>query len=104
MKKLTVSLILVCLCAFAAWAGELTGYISDAKCGAAHMDGSEASIKCVKGCVKGGQAPVLVTADKKVIKISNPAKVQDEHLGQKVTVTGDVAGDTLTIDTIKKAA
>ncbi|MCS6954087.1 MAG: hypothetical protein RMK57_16460 [Bryobacterales bacterium] len=91
------------LWAVTASASEWTGYISDAKCGAAHADGSEKSIKCVQACVKGGQAPVFVTAaDKKVLKIANADKVK-EHLGHKVKVTGSLKGDTLTIDTIAMA-
>jgi hypothetical protein len=87
-----------------AWAEEWTGVISDAKCGKAHADASAKSQKCVEGCVKGGQAPVLVTGDH-VLKIddASKAKVMD-HLGQKVTIDGSVHGDTVTIDSIKAAS
>ncbi len=101
-------LLLACLLAVAllgatavaqqAW----TGYISDAHCGAQHMDGSKASIDCVTSCVKGGQAPIFVTADKKILKITDTAKVM-AFLGQKVTVTGKLAGENLTIASIKAA-
>jgi len=106
MKKLLFCLALaVTLLAATAMAGEMTGYISDAKCGAAHSDGSEKSVNCVKGCVKGGTPPVFVTSDKKVLKIdaASKDKVMD-HLGHKVTVTGSVEGDTLTIESIKMAS
>jgi hypothetical protein len=100
MKKLSFAFCLVALSAMTAMAGEWTGWISDAKCGAAHTDGSEKSINCVKGCVKGGAAPVFVVEkDKKVLKIANADKVMD-HLGHKVKVTGKVDGDTLTIDSV----
>ncbi|MBC7924441.1 MAG: hypothetical protein H7039_02185 [Bryobacteraceae bacterium] len=84
------------------FAGEWTGTISDAKCAKAHADASEKSMSCVKGCVKGGQAAVFVTGDK-VIKIGNQDKVT-EHLGHKVTVTGNLEGDTLTIASVKMAS
>ena len=106
MKKLSVVFTLALfLLALTATAGEWTGHISDAKCGAAHSDGSEKSVNCVKGCVKGGAAAVFVTADKTVLKIDaeSQAKVMD-HLGHKVTVTGSVDGDTLTIDSVKMAS
>jgi len=85
-----------------AFAAEYTGFISDVHCGASHMDGSQKSIDCVKSCVKGGHAPVFVTMDKKVLKIADASKVQD-FLGLKVMATGTLAGDTLTIDTVKAA-
>jgi hypothetical protein len=103
MKKLSVVFTLALfLLAMTAMADEWTGHISDSKCGAAHNDGSEKSIGCVKSCVKGGAAAVFVTADKKVLKIdeASQAKVMD-HLGHKVTVTGSIDGDTLKIDSVK---
>lgn len=99
LQALCLSLTLF---AFGAAADQWTGYISDSKCGAAHSDGSEKSAACVKACVKGGQDPVFVTADKKVLKISDKSKVMD-FLGKKVEVTGSLEGDTLRIDTVKAA-
>jgi hypothetical protein len=101
MRKLVfVFALTFTLCAVSAMAGEWTGAISDSKCAAAHADGSEKSIKCVQACVKGGQKPVFVTADKKVLQIANPEKVM-EHLGHRVTVTGNVSGETLTVESVK---
>ena len=96
MKKLVVAFSLFALGAFAE---ELKGTISDAKCGKAHADASEKAMKCVNACVKGGQAAVLVVGDK-VYKIADTSKVQ-EHLGHKVIVNGSVSGDTVTIDSVK---
>ena len=96
MKRLA---IVISLSAMAAFAAEWKGTISDAKCGAAHADASQKSMNCVKGCVKGGQAPVLVS-DGKVYKIADASKVQD-HLGQKVVVTGSMNGDTVTVDSVR---
>ena len=80
-----------------AFAADYTGYISDASCGAKHMDGSKASIDCVSSCVKGGQAPVFVSMDKKIYKLSDASKVSS-LLGQKVTLTGTMKGDTVTVE------
>ena len=89
---------IVALFAASAFAAEWKGTISDAKCGAAHADASEKSMKCVNACVKGGQKAVLVS-DGKVIQIANQDKVT-EHLGHKVTVSGKLEGETLTVDTV----
>ena len=89
----------VALFAACAFAGEWKGVISDAKCGAAHADASEKSMKCVNGCVKGGQKAVLVS-DGKVMQIANQDAVS-QHLGHKVTVSGKLDGDTVTVDSVK---
>ena len=99
MKRLALSFALLSVAAFAS---EWTGYISESKCGATHQDGSAKSIACVKSCIKGGAAPVLVT-DGKVVKIANTDKVPEALYGLKVNVTGDLAGDALTISTIEAA-
>jgi hypothetical protein len=91
------------LCSYSFAADSWTGVISESKCGLKHADAdtNEKSANCVKGCVKGGAAPVLVTGGKVVqIDKASHAKVMD-HLGHKVTVTGKLTGDTLTIDTVK---
>lgn len=89
------------LFAVSAMAEKYSGTISDAKCGMAHADASEKSMKCVQGCVKGGQAPVLVV-DGKVYKIADDSKdkVMD-HLGHKVEVDGKLDGETITIKSVK---
>lgn len=95
MKKLTF-VALFAACAFAA---EWKGTISDAKCGVAHADASEKAMKCSQACVKGGQAAVFVS-DGKVLKIANQDKVT-AHVGHKVTLTGKLDGDTITVDDVK---
>ena len=95
MKKFAFT-ALFAACAFA---GEWKGTISDSKCAANHADASEKSAACVQKCVKGGGQAVLVS-DGKVLKIANQDKVM-EHLGHKVTVTGDVEGETVTVASIK---
>ncbi|MCP5110434.1 MAG: hypothetical protein GY953_06325 [bacterium] len=104
MKAATLLVVLSLVMFFAfAETGEWTGHISDAKCGANHADHSEKSIKCVQGCVKGGQAAVFVTEDGKVVKISNPDKVKG-HLGHQVKVAGSMADGSLTVNTVEHVA
>lgn len=91
---------MLALFAMSAFGADIKGTISDAKCGKAHADASEKSMKCVAGCVKNGSAPVLVTEDGKILKIADAAKVSD-HLGHKVVVTGEVEGDTVTVASVK---
>src|SRR5215470_8447623 len=100
MKKIA----LVSLFAMSAFAASWTGYISDAGCGAKHADGSDKSMKCVQGCVKGkGAAPVFVVGDK-VYKIDDASKdkVMD-HLGHKVTIDGKLDGETVSVADVKMA-
>ncbi len=97
MKKLTFA---IALFACSAFAGQWTGFISDSHCGAKHTDASGAG--CVKKCIKGGAKAVFVTSDNKVLSIANPDKVADLE-GQKVTVTGKLAGDSLTVKSAKAA-
>ena len=96
MKKITI----LALFAMSAFGADIKGTISDAKCGKAHADASEKSMKCVNACIKNGTAPVLVTEDGNILKIADAAKVAD-HLGHKVIVTGTVDGDTVEIASVK---
>ena len=100
MTRLAVAFVLVLsLFALSAAAGEWTGWISDSKCAA---KGAKAEHQgCAQKCVKGGAAPVLVS-EGKVLKIDDASKVQD-HIGHKVTVSGKLEGDTVTIDSVKMA-
>ena len=78
-------------------ADEWTGYISDSKCGA--KGAKDEHGECAAKCVKGGASPVFVT-DGKVYKIDDSSKVQD-HIGHKVTITGELKGDTLQVQDVK---
>ena len=102
MKKFAFAVVLgATLCSYGIAADSWTGVISDAKCGAGHKDAdtNAKSAKCVQACVKGGQAPVLVS-EGKVYKIADASKVTD-HLGHKVVVTGELNGDTIQVDSVK---
>ena len=83
--------------ALTAVADEWTGYISDSKCGAKGAKDEHA--ECAAKCVKGGASPVFVT-DGKVYKIDDASKVQD-HIGHKVTITGELKGETVQVQDVK---
>lgn len=104
MKKLTLGCILV-FSAFsvAASAEQMTGYISDAHCGAKHSSPSAANTQCVEKCLKGGADPVLVS-DGKVIKLEGDSKDKaKEYAGKDVTIDGSMDGDLLKITSISEA-
>jgi hypothetical protein len=100
MKKLSFTAALFAMGAFAeTW----TGTISDANCGAKHVDASEKSQACAKSCVKRGAAAVFIVGDK-VIKFDDSSKAKIADLvGQKVVITGDLKDDTVTVATVKAA-
>jgi hypothetical protein len=100
MKKIFLAMLL--LVSVSLYAGDpikVTGYVGDDHCGS--KSGPDHA-NCAKQCVKGGAKPVLVVG-KKVYTISNPEKLS-ELIGDKVDVTGQVDGDTITIEKVSKAA
>jgi hypothetical protein len=110
MKLFMTALLLSTFAAMSAFAGEFTGYVSDTKCAASNSKKGAASEwvqpaafeQCAKQCVHDGSAPVFVTADNKIVKISPEAMAKVmPMLGHKVTLTGKIDGDTLvSVDTI----
>ncbi|HWB86888.1 MAG TPA: DUF5818 domain-containing protein [Bryobacteraceae bacterium] len=102
MKKFVFLLAVATGLSLSAMAAEWTGYIADQACagkqGAKAASASHAA--CAAKCIKGGSEAVLVTADGKVYKIADQAKVVD-HAGQKVTLTGTMDGDSIKVDSVK---
>lgn len=83
-----------------AFAGEWTGWLSDAKCAA---NGAKAAHKgCAVKCVEGGQPVVFVTDDKKVFKLDSADKVKS-LVGDKVLLSGTLEGETIKVSAAKKA-
>jgi len=78
----------------------LTGYISDSKCGAMHMDNG---LGCVRKCLENGYLPVFVDAQKKVWAIENPYAVKD-YYGYNVKIAAKVnpSGKSVYVDKITK--
>jgi len=100
---MTKTFFLTLTFAAASFAGEWTGFISDASCGAANAKATAEAKECAQRCVKGGAAPVFVTGDNKVINIANPDKVK-ALVGEKVKVTGSLDKGTLKVESIAKAS
>jgi|SRR5581483_11405620 len=91
--------IVLCLLApVGAAAADFSGYIIDQACASKPaMKGNEA---CARKCIKGGSPAVLLTADAKVYKLDDQAKVT-EHAGHKVKVTGTLEGDRIKVESIQ---
>ena len=101
MKKLVLSSVLaVSLFSVAAFAEEVTGFVSDSKCGAKHTGAEAKDATCPKVCIKGGADAVLVS-DGKVMKIDADSQAKAKPMaGENVKVEGTVSGDTITIASI----
>lgn len=80
----------------------LTGYISDAKCGARQMDNG---VGCVRKCIENGNPPVLVDSGKNVWAIENPLVVKDFYGDNvKVVVKKNAAAKSVFIDSVTRTA
>jgi hypothetical protein len=101
MKKylLSAALVFTMGAAFAsAHDGDhLKGYIGDSHCAEAKSDmgALDARVACVKKCIKGGAAAVLVVGDK-VYKITNQKAVM-KYAGKNVSVDGKVTNDSIEV-------
>ncbi len=86
------------LCASSALAADVTGYVVDKNCASKkEMLGDEA---CAKRCIGRGTPAVIATEDGKIYAVSNQDKVKD-MAGKKVTVSGKVEGDSITVEKIE---
>jgi len=55
---------------------------------------------CAKRCLGRGAAAVLATEDGKIYTVTNQDKIKD-FAGKKVTVSGKMEGDSITVDSVK---
>ena len=103
MKK---TFILTLAAAALSFGATFTGVITDSMCdNADHKDmkmGNDA--KCVVECVKGmnGKYVLYDAAAKKSYKLSDQ-KTPEKFAAKKVTVTGTLEGDTITVQSIAAA-
>lgn len=104
MKKFVLATFLVAsVGSVAALADQITGYVSEAGCGAKHSTVSAANTKCIEGCLKKGSDPVLVS-EGKVMKFDADSKEKAKAFaGQNVKIDGSMDGDVIKISSIDKA-
>jgi len=98
MKKAITLAALAAGFSFTALAADVTGYVIDEMC--SKNVAMRGNVECANKCFKAGSPAVLVTEDGKIYKIADQDKVL-KHGGHKVTITGDVKGDTLSVKTLK---
>ena len=102
MKRFAAASLLAMGMAFSAMAADFTGYITDTAC--ANKQGAKAASEkhaaCATKCINGGSPAVLLMEDGKIYKIADQDKVK-AHAGHKVTITGDLDGDTLKVESVK---
>jgi hypothetical protein len=77
----------------------LTGVVSDAMCGQTHMMKDKSAAECTRYCAKQGNKYALVVG-KTVYTLGGHEANLDKYAGQKVTVTGTVKGETVTVETV----
>jgi hypothetical protein len=95
LKKL---LFVFGLAAISAMAADWTGYIVDKSCAGKKAKWSDEA--CAKVCLGKGDPAVFVTEDGKIYQVANQDKVL-AHAGHKVTITGKMDKDTITVEDVK---
>ena len=78
----------------------VSGVVSDAMCGAKHMMKDKSAAECTRECVKKGSKFALVSGEKLYILEGHEAEL-DKYAGQRVTVSGALNGDTITVSVVK---
>ncbi len=83
-----------------------TGKVSDAMCGAKHMEAGIAPADCVRACVQKGAKYALVVGDK-VYTLSTSDKAALDELNklawEQAKVTGTATGDTISVKSVSAA-
>jgi len=98
----TTALMLSASFALAQTDQTLTGTVSDSMCGKKHMMAGKTAAECTRACVKEGSDYALVVGDK-VYTLKGDAAAIDKFAGAKVAVKGKLAGNTVTMASIKSA-
>ena len=110
MKRILLTAVAALLCSGAAFAADQTwtGTISDSKCGATHKAMLEhnknlTDRSCTEACVKGGAKYVFASGDKVYALENQKDAALAQYAGQRVTVTGELQGDTIKATKIMQA-
>lgn len=78
----------------------ISGVVSDAMCGAKHMMKDKSAAECTRECVKKGSKFALVSGDNLYTLEGHEAEL-DKYAGQRVTVSGTLKGDNITVSSVK---
>jgi hypothetical protein len=102
MKKVTLVVTVGAIFAAAGLAETLSGTVGDSMCGAKHEAAAASDVACIKKCVKGGASPIIISLGKVYQLSAESQKKAMPLLGDKVTVTGKLDGDTFDIASVRK--
>lgn len=98
MKTIIATVLLTMGLSVAALAADYKGFVEDEMC--SKMAAMKGNAECAQKCIKGGSPAVLVMPDGTIYKIANQDKILS-FAGKNVTVNGKLAGDTLTVASVK---
>jgi hypothetical protein len=80
------------------------GVVTDTHCGARHSpDGALSAADCTRSCVHAGQHFALVDGDK-VYVLEGDAQLLKRAAGERVTVTGTLNDNTISVASVRLAA
>ena len=83
-----------------------TGKVSDAMCGAKHMEGGIAPADCVRACVQKGANYALVVGDKVyTLKTSDKAALDElsKLVWEQAEIKGTASGDIISVKSVAAA-
>ncbi|HKE24064.1 MAG TPA: DUF5818 domain-containing protein [Bryobacteraceae bacterium] len=98
-KQMVFAILMGGTMVMSAMAADWSGYIIDKSC--ASKKGMWGNVQCAQSCIKRGDQAVLVTEEGKVFSIADQDKVKDSA-GKKVTITGTMKGDSISVDSVKE--
>ena len=101
MKKFAAICLVSLTLSVSAMAETFHGVVSDEMCAKNDVAkaGTAGHSDCAKKCIGMGSPAVLVVGTK-IFKVSNPQKL-NAFAGKAVVVDGTVAGDTITVASVK---
>jgi hypothetical protein len=77
----------------------ITGVLTDDMCTKKHMMPGKPNADCVRECIKHGAKFVIVSSGK-VVAVSGNTELLIAHAGKKVTLTGEVKGETFAVSSV----
>ena len=80
----------------------LTGTVSDAMCGAHHMEKDKSAAECTLECVKKGTKYALVVGEKVYTLDGHEAEL-DKLAGERATVKGSMMGEMIMVESVAAA-
>jgi len=110
MKRIVLTVVATMVCSGGVFAADQTwtGTISDSMCGATHKAMLEhnknlTDRSCTEACVKGGAKYVFASGDKVYMLENQKDAALAQYAGQKVTITGELQGDSIKATKIAQA-